>query len=174
MSIIGAYVEVCRNLTAEQFCVHSPHPFLLHSAKDGPLLPTKATRGVTVDRLVLGDAYGNRGPGTHAKEEAYTILPLLPRDSKDRRITLGCSKTCDVQINDESISALHAVVERVGETYRIKDHGSAAGTQVNSELVEERHPRELASGDRVTLGYVDLVFLPPADFYRFVRGFFGM
>ena len=69
--------------------------------------------GWTVDRLVLADEYGTRGEGIPAQEDAYTVFDLAPRNPRDKRITIGCSSTCDVQINDESVSTLHATLENI-------------------------------------------------------------
>lgn len=171
MKPIGKYVDVCKEMTEEKFCKRCPHPFLLHSMLVEPMIPTDATRGITMDRLVLSDG-GNRGEGAPSQEEAYTVFAVQPRNPRDDRITLGCSSTCDVQVNDTSISTLHATIERYGDRYLVRDNESAAGTQVNDEVLEPSKPRELEPGDRVTLGYVDLMFLRPAEFYQFVRRFF--
>ena len=61
VDIIGAYVDVCRELSEEQFCKRGSHPFLLHSSETGQLVPTDATRGMTMDRLVLSADPDKRG-----------------------------------------------------------------------------------------------------------------
>ncbi len=174
MNPIGAYIRDCRDLSEAQFCERYPHPFLLHSTVTGALVPTDMTRGVTLDRLVLGEEGGDRPGRKMRQEEAYEVFALEPRNPKDFRLSIGCSSTCDLQINDKSVSTLHAYVERRSEGYAILDNDSAAGTQVDDEVLEPGQSKTLASGDRVTLGYVDLTFLQPADFHRFVRKFFGL
>ncbi len=171
MKPIGAYVEVCQKLTPEQFCEHKPHSVLLHTFVSGPLLPTDKTRGITVDRLVIGDNVGIRGGGESTQEEAYIVFELVPVNPQAMNISIGCSSTCDVQINDESVSTLHAYLEREGDEYRIRDNDSSAGTKVNGEDLGTGDSGFLASGDRVSLGYIDMTFLTPADFYQFVRRF---
>ena len=170
--IIGAYVDVCRELSQEEFCARSGHPFLLHSAETGALVPTDQTRGVTVDRLVLSDDPTKRGSENHGKEAAYSVFALYPRTGDCEKISVGCSSGCDVQINDESVSAEHAAFLVDSAGYKVHDQNSAAGTQVNSESVEPDRPVPVASGDRISLGYVDLTFLGPAEFYQFVRRWF--
>ena len=174
VGVIGAYVNVCRELTEDQFRERGPYPFLLHSLETGPLVPTDATRGVTIDRLVLSDDPKKRGLNKASQEDAYTVFVIQPRNPKDDRVTVGCSSTCDMQINDESVSTLHAYLEHKGAGYFIRDNDSAAGTEVNDELLDSGESRELSSGDRITLGLVDLMFLMPAEFYHFVRRFFRM
>ncbi len=172
--VIGAYVNVCKELTEEQFCERGPYPFLLHSTETGPIVPTDKTRGITIDRLVLSDDPKKRGLEKLSQKKAYTVFVLNPRNPKDNRVTVGCSSTCDVQINDESVSTLHAYLEREDTGYFIRDNESAAGTQVNDTLLDSGESRELSPGDRITLGLVDLMFLTPAKFYHFVRRFFRM
>jgi len=174
MKPIGAYVDECRRSSIEEFCERNRHPFLLHSVLTGSLIPTNATRGVTLDRLVLGDDFSKARSRTARQEEAYSVFELLPRNPKDRRISVGCSSTCDIQINDKSVSTLHAYLEKKDDRYLIQDNNSAAGTQVNDEVLETGVEKEIASGDRLTLGFVDLVFVMPADFHQFIRRFFGL
>ncbi len=173
VGIIGAYAEVCKSLSEEEFCRRSPFPFLLHSAETGPLVPTDATRGVTIDRLVLDDPQ-QRGGLDRTQDASYTVFVLQPQDPGAKRLTVGCSSICDVQINDESVSKQHAAFARDQEGYSVQDLDSAAGTQVDDEVLEPGRAQRLQSGSRITLGLVDLVFLPPGDFYHFVRRFFRM
>lgn len=82
----------------------------------------------------------------------------------DRRIVLGEGVTtvgrhmdCDVQVNDASVSRLHArvVVDAAGA--RVEDLDSKNGTKVRGALVST--PAPLANGDVVTFGVVETEFL---------------
>lgn len=173
VDLIGAYRNVCKELPLEKFCELTREPFFLHSMLSGSIVPTDATRGLTTDRLVLADNAGHR-VGEIQKGEMFNVYPVIAKNPETKVISLGCSSECDVQINDQSLSRIHAYMGFSNGTYVIQDNGSTAGTQLNGRMLEPCVWEKLGSSDRVTLGYVDLNFLLPADFYRFVRGFLGI
>ena len=72
---------------------------------------------------------------------------------------IGRSKTADVQLNYPSISRQHAAICRgEREEWTLYDLGSKGGTFINGEAVEHSAPVQL--GDSITLGGVELMFLP--------------
>lgn len=73
--------------------------------------------------------------------------------------TIGRASSADVRLTYPSISRQHAALCR-GERdeWIIYDLGSKGGTFVNSEAVEGSAP--VCLGDTITLGGVDLIFLP--------------
>lgn len=182
---VGAYVELVRDLDEQQFCSVHPYAVLVHATLSSALRPTEDTRGMTVERLVLDgpaepDAAtldglmprATRGGGPAVPGGMYTVYGLASRDPGETTTTIGCSSRSDVQINDQSVSKLHARVVDHGDRYHVQDADSSTGTLVNDEPLEPNQWRRLAAGDRLTLGFVDLTFLPAADFYRFVRRLF--
>jgi pSer/pThr/pTyr-binding forkhead associated (FHA) protein len=107
-------------------------------------------------------------------EDGYQAVALpLPKNA-DRRISLGRAEDCDVVINDVSVSRVHAYLEHDGTAWSIVDGGSTAGTQLNDRLIPSGEPRKLAPLDRISVGYVSLVFTPASDFHGFVRSLFGL
>jgi hypothetical protein len=169
---IAEYGASYRAMTEEQFCKQYPHPVLVFCAEtSNPLKPLDATRGLTIDRLVLDSGEQDDGfvPGLR---HAYTVFPLQPKQAGVPRVAIGCSHTCDVQVNDSSVSRVHAILERKGDEYELFDNGSASGTQVNGEVLVLNQGVSLQPGDRVTLGFVDFLFLQPRDFYRLLAGIF--
>ena len=73
----------------------------------------------------------------------------------ERRVVLGRSRECDIQLNDANVSRKHAEVRQEGATYWVVDLDSTNGTEVNGERVERA---KLSDGDRITLGGTDVVF----------------
>lgn len=65
------------------------------------------------------------------------------------RLTAGRSPSCDVTIDDSTVSREHAAFVRRGETWWVVDLGSTNGTRVNGTRAAE-HP--LQPGDRIELG----------------------
>jgi predicted component of type VI protein secretion system len=70
-------------------------------------------------------------------------------------ISIGRSPDNMIIIEDPSVSSRHAQLERVGETYRLKDLGSTNGTRVNGLPVTET---ALRFDDRVRFGGVESRF----------------
>ena len=64
-------------------------------------------------------------------------------------LTLGRGEKCQLILDDDEISRLHAtIIDRRGQ-FLLKDAGSANGTYLNGERIREA---ELKSGDRLELG----------------------
>jgi FHA domain-containing protein len=74
-------------------------------------------------------------------------------DSK--RVVIGRSRECDIQIADPNASRRHAEIRREGETFSVVDLGSTNGLEVNGRRTQRAN---LADGDRITIGTTDLVF----------------
>jgi hypothetical protein len=163
MHSIDSYREVVDGSAAD-FVRRHPHPFVIHAG--GPLrgIDRSKTRGLTVDRLVL------EGKPRAAPHEGFLAAPVVCRDPVDTLITIGVSSTCDIVIDDASLSKQHAWFDCVNGSWRIWDNESAAGTLVNDEPVQRAMPRTLRTGDKITLGFVDLTFLTNDAFFQLLRG----
>lgn len=70
-------------------------------------------------------------------------------------MTLGRLATCDVTIDDRTVSREHAALVRRGGEWWIVDLGSTNGTMVNGTRAAEQ---PLNPGDRIQLGEVELEF----------------
>src|SRR6185436_1508202 len=79
---------------------------------------------------------------------------LRPLDSE--RMTVGSLESNDVVVDFDGISRVHAVFERFGDTWTVRDLGSRNGTFVNGGRIIGEHA--LHSGDEVLLGRLRLVF----------------
>ncbi|HEX7355359.1 MAG TPA: FHA domain-containing protein [Mycobacteriales bacterium] len=78
-------------------------------------------------------------------------------------LRLGRSPSCEVTVDEPSVSREHAVVRgRPGRWY-VEDLGSRNGTRVNVSRLTVGHPFPLRHEDRVLLGAVELVVLSPAE-----------
>jgi S1-C subfamily serine protease len=69
--------------------------------------------------------------------------------------TIGRSRRSTLRIDDESVSANHARLERRGETFWICDASSTNGTYLNGRRVGEA---QLSGGDTVRFGDAEFVF----------------
>ena len=73
---------------------------------------------------------------------------------RDDVLTIGRGEENELVLDDEFASRDHAEVRFEGGRYILKDLASTNGTRVNGELVIEK---ELAEGDRITIGRHELV-----------------
>ena len=77
------------------------------------------------------------------------------REVDKRRVVIGRSKDCDVQITDPNASRRHAEIRQEGAAYWLIDLDSTNGSQVNGRRTTRA---KLESGDVITIGSTDLTF----------------
>jgi hypothetical protein len=70
------------------------------------------------------------------------------------RVIVGSSTTCDVVVDEPSVSRVHVVLQRVGDVWLAEDCGSRNGTLVNGQKMSYR--RAVHVGDQVRIGRVTL------------------
>jgi predicted component of type VI protein secretion system len=74
-----------------------------------------------------------------------------------RRIVLGRDLDSDVALSaDSAVSRVHAMLERVGSGWCVRDLGSANGTIVNGKRISAEH--RLRAGDEIRVGRSLLVY----------------
>ena len=76
-------------------------------------------------------------------------------DVKQRRVVIGRSRDCDIQLSDANVSRRHAELRQEGASYWIVDLASTNGIEVNGKRVKRA---KLRDGDKVTMGSTDVVF----------------
>src|SRR3989304_2222251 len=75
-------------------------------------------------------------------------------------MTVGTLESNDVVVDADGVSRVHAVFERFGDAWCVRDLGSRNGTFVNGgRIIGER---ALHSGDEIVLGRLRLLFHGPA------------
>src|SRR5260370_40348496 len=70
-------------------------------------------------------------------------------------ITIGSAPLNHIVIDNPAVSAQHAILARVADSYRLKDLHSTNGTQVNGISITDA---ELKDGDEIQFGSVIAVF----------------
>ena len=70
-------------------------------------------------------------------------------------ITIGSAPLNHIVIDNPAVSAQHAILARVADSYRLKDLHSTNGTQVNGVSITDA---ELKDGDKIQFGSVVAVF----------------
>jgi len=106
-------------------------------------------------------------PVPDAAEAASPVQPRLEREvgvlSWDgqrlrvdkRRVVLGRSRECDIQIEDANVSRRHAELRQEGTNFWIVDLDSTNGIEVNGRRVQRA---KLDPGDTFTVGSTEVTF----------------
>ena len=76
------------------------------------------------------------------------------------RVTVGTLDSNDVVVQADGVSRVHAVFERFGDAWCVRDLGSRNGTFVNGDRIIGEHA--LHSGDEILLGRLRMSFRGPA------------
>lgn len=74
--------------------------------------------------------------------------------------TIGRRADCDLVLDYDHVSRLHARVERTGDGYVVVDCQSTNGTFVNGRRIGDM--QLLASGDRIAIGDISITFFDAA------------
>jgi diguanylate cyclase (GGDEF)-like protein len=138
-------------------------------------LPSFGSGTVRLDARQIFEAAqretGQRGSllviaGTHADIGTHLLV--------ETSVTIGREQV-GVVLHDGGISRVHAVVERRGERYLIRDLNSTNGTMVNGQRLESE--RQLEEGDKIFLGQTVIKFTmvdaTEADYLRQVATLVG-
>ena len=72
-----------------------------------------------------------------------------------RRVLLGRSRECDIQVEDPNVSRRHAELRQEGSTYWIVDLDSTNGVEVNGRRLKRA---KLEDGDRIVMGSTEMTF----------------
>jgi hypothetical protein len=90
------------------------------------------------------------------EREVVTLTVHGNRHQVDkRRVVIGRSRDCDVQVADPNVSRRHAELRQEGTTYWLVDLDSTNGIAVNGRRVKRA---KLQDGDTITLGATDVAF----------------
>jgi FHA domain len=76
------------------------------------------------------------------------------------RVTVGTLESNDLVVDADGVSRVHAVLERFGDTWCVRDLGSRNGTFVNGDRIIGEHA--LHAGDEISLGRLRVLFHAPA------------
>src|SRR6185437_3555338 len=74
---------------------------------------------------------------------------------KSKPMALGRDQSNPIRLHDTEVSRRHAELRPVDDTYRIVDLGSANGTYVNGQAIDQA---PLRSGDRLQLGQTVMLY----------------
>ena len=82
-------------------------------------------------------------------------VDLVAHDLVADVITVGRASLNHVVIDDPTVSAQHAILMRLGHSYRLRDLRSTNGTQINGVPITEA---DLMDGDKIRFGSAVAIF----------------
>jgi hypothetical protein len=95
-------------------------------------------------------------PDVALAQEIVTLMVRgKPREITSRRVVIGRSKDCDVQITDPNASRRHAELRQEGSAYWLIDLDSTNGVEVRGKRVKRL---KLEDGTRFTMGSTEITF----------------
>jgi hypothetical protein len=95
-------------------------------------------------------------PDVALAQEIVTLTHDGKRHEVDkRRVVIGRSKECDIQLSDPNVSRRHAELRQEGSAYWLVDLDSTNGSAVNGHRTARA---KLESGDTITIGSTELLF----------------
>jgi Protein of unknown function (DUF3662)/FHA domain len=96
-------------------------------------------------------------PAELGVEQELAVLTFdgTRHEVRQRRVVIGRSRDCDIQLADANVSRRHAELRQEGASYWIVDLGSTNGLEVNGKRVKRA---KLDDGDTITLGSTDINF----------------
>jgi FHA domain len=117
-------------------------------------------------RTVVGDLYPareprrrSRAPRTKPASGGKVPTKLFVLDERGRKtathrlngtLQIGRAQTCQIRLNDNYISQLHAKISERSGAWVVEDLGSTNGTYLNQRKVTV--PTEISPGDRIRVG----------------------
>jgi two-component system cell cycle response regulator len=107
-----------------------------------------------------------RAQGSSTQRHAFLIVLAGPQFGDvfsleaGKELVIGRREDADVQVRDDGVSRRHATINVVGEGAELKDLGSANGTFVDGQRVNEA---KLVDGTRLTIGLVTTLKFVYAD-----------
>jgi Protein of unknown function (DUF3662)/FHA domain len=178
-SLIGELQEyLAENARREKYVMLSPPKVALETDEDLDVgefgIATRMAQGgrqITPDEAPAPDVepgatmiYKPKAPETEAvsaaelglEREVATLTVDGTRHELDkRRVVIGRSRDCDIQVADTNVSRRHAEVRQEGAAYWVVDLDSTNGTEVNGRRLKRA---KLRPGDTITVGATELVF----------------
>ena len=118
-------------------------------------IPEQVEPGATMIYKPRTPAAENAPPAEVDREVARLSWDGQELKVQKRRVLLGRSRECDIQVEDPNVSRRHAELRQEGPSYWIVDLDSTNGVEVNGKRVKRA---KLDSGDSFTVGSTEITF----------------
>src|SRR3954452_8092385 len=130
---------------------------LLRGARPPQGAPAPSAAGATMVYKAVAPVEGAavEAPAEVVREVASLTAEGRKHEVTARRVVIGRSKDCDIQLADPNVSRRHAEVRQEGATYWLVDLDSTNGVEVGGKRVTRLR---LEDGARFTIGSTEVVF----------------
>jgi pSer/pThr/pTyr-binding forkhead associated (FHA) protein len=164
MAQLEEYVFPVRQLDRDAFMKAQPQPFLLWYREQAQPLQEWSfkTQTIATDKSII----------LSPEVSKYEVFPLVKTQNNPwrDRISVGRARNNDIVILDNSVSKLHAhIVVEEPTRASVTDTGSLNGTRLNQKRLKAGEGIDASSGDTVTFGRVDMLFLDAGGLYDFLQ-----
>jgi hypothetical protein len=169
--VLATFAMESHCLSTQEFLKRHGDAFLLLRKHTSELV--KPYRGQATMQM----SFLPSSPGVLVPRAGFYVYPVRRRaESEYPFVTIGRDDTCDVMLEDASVSSFHAYIKEFERgRYTIQDSRSRNGTRVNGIAVARRGegaPRLLCSGDTLRIGAVPVSFLLGLPFVELLRSLF--
>jgi hypothetical protein len=142
------------------FTLHKPILIALETAEHRTSVEATIDRTITLSQpMAWIEQYGRE----LANHPFMLVGPNTLPAGQDTPMTVGRSRRCDVRIENDSVSKVHASIsfDRATGEYFVVDENSRNGTRINGEPLAPGLPSSVWSGAHVAFGDALFVFLDP-------------
>jgi pSer/pThr/pTyr-binding forkhead associated (FHA) protein len=109
-----------------------------------------------MDDTIITDSNVGKRLGSMKKREILQLLYQGKAISITAQITIGRSKKNNIRIDDNLASRNHALVQKIKNTYYIKDLDSTNGTYVNNKQIPRGKYVKLHRRDMLKIGRTEM------------------
>jgi len=99
-------------------------------------------------------------------EGSALAIALEPVVREATQITLGRSPSCDLQIEEGTVSQVHLIFRQVEDGWTVEDAGSTNGTWLDGVRMEKAVPQRLVEGARLQTAQVLFTFASSSGVWR--------
>lgn len=118
------------------------------------------------------DGDGAGGDGSSGRSGELEVMPLVKKPGAQfgDRITVGRTSNNDIVLAHHTVSRLHVYFRLRDGRWWITDAGSKNGTALGDVDLAPRRETQIADGDLLWIGDVDVVFHTAASLYALLGG----
>jgi hypothetical protein len=163
--------SMASRLTEAYFC-DQVGPFVLVQKPPRPVVEQMAMRmGAQSTMVATGPSLEAMQLAVVLRFDELVVATLPPLRSQDE-LTVGRLPSCDLVINDPSVSKEHARLCWHGksDSCTVVDLGSMNGTQLNGHMLEPHTPYYVEDGNLVRFGDADFAYLTSKSLWDRLRG----
>ncbi len=133
-------------------------PIIVSVCDEGSLMETTAEETATRNEVrTWNDEYTRE----YADNSVVFVGENSVQASVDTPVSIGRSRSCDIRVENESVSKIHAsiMLDRKQGAYYVIDQDSRNGTYLNGQKLAPNTRTDIGSGAYVSFGDAVFVFL---------------